>query len=236
MAQLLYDAGDRVGEAARAAALVGAPEYEALLDDVEDLLPAEGLPEDQMERSDRVEELLDDDDVDGRLEALEERYWELEEEVGSPVDCALRYVHAHPEEFFLTEREAAEDLDAFVARLAARVGPVERAGEAELAAAEAELGRPLPPLLRRLYLDVGRAGWGPAGGFLAPDALADAWAMRDDRRPGTLVPIVGGEETIWADAAEPRLRLVRLPRDRATSTPVFEAASLRGWLEAWLRS
>ena len=27
----------------------------------------------------------------GRPEAVEDRYWELEDEIGSPLDCALRY-------------------------------------------------------------------------------------------------------------------------------------------------
>jgi len=257
MVQLLYDFGHRLDEAVWAASLVGATEYEELLADVVDLLPAgERLPEDGMQRSNRVDELLDDAELDGRLESLEERYWQLEDEVGSPVDCALLYVREHPEQFFLTEAEAAEDLDAFVARLVARVGPVERAGEDELAAAEVELGRPVPPLLRRLYREVGRRGWGPEGGFLPPlgeDGLVAAWrrARRDfhgpepgDAWPSTLLPIVaaGEGEVICADASEPRLRPARLPASGPggwmmgrPSLPV-EATSLRGWLEAWLRA
>jgi hypothetical protein len=39
------------------------------------------------------------------------------------------------------------------------------ATEAEVDAAEAALGFPLPSLLRRLYLEVGNGGWGPVYGF-----------------------------------------------------------------------
>jgi Domain of unknown function (DUF4375)/SMI1 / KNR4 family (SUKH-1) len=254
--QLLYDFGHLVDEAVRAASVVGAPEYEELFGEVVELLPVEGLPPDRMERSDRVEDLLDDDEFDARLEALEERYWELDDEVGSPVDCALRFVWEHPEQFFLTELEAAEDRNAFVTRLVARVGPLERVSDDELATAEAELGRPLPGLLRVLYRDVGAGGWGPEDGLLPPlgeHGLMAAWRRarrefrgpdRGDVWPDTLLPIVraAGGETICADASEPRLTLARLPasgpRAWAMGTPGLsnEASSLRGWLEAWLRA
>jgi hypothetical protein len=77
----------------------------------------------------------------------------IDSEFGSPVDCAVRYLRKRPDELFLAEREAAADVDDFVARLRARVGPVERASAGELAAAEAGLGGPLPPLPRRLHRD-----------------------------------------------------------------------------------
>jgi len=252
--QLLYNFGDRLGEAVPAAAFVGAPDYERLYRDVVDLLPGTGLPTEHYERSGRVEELQDDDAFCKRLEVLEDRYYELEEEIGTPIECALRYVHAHPEQFFLSEREAAADNDAFVARLVARVGPVERAGADELAAAEAEVGRPFPPLLRRLYMEVGAAGWGPERGFLSPrgdEGLVGAWrrARRDfhgpragDLWPDTLLPVIRatGGELICADASEPWLPLSRLstsgPLGWYDGRPSFprELFTLRGRLEDWL--
>lgn len=230
MDQLLADFGHRLHEAAQAAALVGAPDYETLFRE--------------------VAEARDDA---GRLEALEDRYWEREDEIGSPLDCALRYAQEHPDEFFLSEREAAQDVDAFLARLVARAGPVECAGADELEVVEAELGRPLPPLLRRLYADVGAHGWGPGRGFLAPAELMDIWqhataAFRgpgpDDVWPDALLPIARAHDgaVFWVDAAEPRLRVVRVPATGPTGwimgrpTQPFVTTSLRGWLEAWLRA
>jgi hypothetical protein len=167
-------------------------------------------------------------------------------------------VREHPEEFFLSEGEAAADSDDFVARLVARVGPRERAGADELAAAEAELGHPLPPLLRRLDTDVGAAGWGPEGGFLPlrgadPGSVVAAWhwAHRElhgpldtDVWPHTLVPAVSAREGGWicVDTRRPLLALLWLeasgPRSWLFGRPTLrhEASSLRGWLEDWLRA
>ena len=258
MVGLLSNFGHRVGEAVPAAAVVGAPAYEALFRDVVDLLPADKLHAAHYERSGQVEDLLDDDTFCKRLHALEERYYELEEEIGTPVECTLPYVREHPEEFFLSKREAAADNDDFVARLVARVGPRERAGADELAAAEAELGHPLPALLRRLYMDVGAAGWGPEAGFLPlrgadPGSVVAAWRwahrelhgpLETDVWPHTLVPAVSALAGGWicVDTRRPMPRLVWLeasgPRGWLYGWPSLrhEAFTLRGWLEEWLRA
>ncbi|HUF99470.1 MAG TPA: SMI1/KNR4 family protein, partial [Ilumatobacter sp.] len=44
--------------------------------------------------------------------------------------------------------------------------PLVPATRAAIAAAESEIGHPLPSLLRRLYLEVGNGGFGPGGGVL----------------------------------------------------------------------
>ena len=134
----------------------------------------------------------------------------------------------HPDEFFLSEREATADLDDFTGRLAARVGAVERATTEDVAAAEAELGRSLPPLVRRLYLDVGAEGWGPEGGFLplrgaGRDSVAGgwAWARREIRGPGIadvwpvmMLPVVRVTDGyICVGAHEAHLGVERLPAE-----------------------
>jgi hypothetical protein len=154
MVQLLYNFGHRIDQAAPAARLLGLPEYEELFAAAAALVP-EPLPVEHYDRSLRVDDLLEDEDVDARLEALEERYYEIEDEAGSPVDCALSYVREHPDEFFLSAAEVAADLDDFVARLAARVGPITRARE---------VSDELAPLLQRLYREVGERGWGRRAG------------------------------------------------------------------------
>jgi SMI1/KNR4 family protein SUKH-1/uncharacterized protein DUF4375 len=248
---LLFSAGHKLSEFAALSRRAGAAEYESFFDDLIDLMPAEGLPADYMERSDRVEELVDDDAVDARLESLDDRYHDLEEAVGSPRDFALRYVHDHPQEFFLSEPEAAADVDAFIARLVARVGSAPRADERDLATAEAELDRPLPPLLRRLYLEVGAGGWGLDGGLLGPREVTAGWlrARRElhgplatDAWPSTVLPIADTSAGGWICVGTqlPRLEVVRYDADSSLiwsdGRPVLrhEAFTLRGWLERWL--
>ena len=228
---------------------MGAPEYEELIADLIELLPDTEFPAEHHERSEFVDALLDEDpELGDRLDAFDDRYDAIEQDIGSPYEFALRYAHRHPDQFFLSEHEAAADLDAFVARLAAVAGPVERATAERLAAARISL----PPLLARLYRDVGEGGWGPAGGFLTIEEVVGAWEQArrayrgprpEDLWPHTLLPIVAGPagELYCIDAREPHLDLVRLPlqgpRGWYDGQPTLphEGASLRGWLESWYR-
>lgn len=247
-AGVLFNEGHRLADAAEAARMVGAPAYEAALRDLLALLPPQGLPADHAERSGRVGELLD---AGLALDELDARFDVIESDEGFPVDCALRYVQEHPQEFFLSEGEAAADVDDFVARLRAAVGRIARAKERELSAAERALGRPLPALVRRLYAEVGAAGWGPAAGFLPLGDVADVWArVRRELRgpapgdawPDATVPIVGGNAGGYfcVDTGHLHLRVVELPadgppawHDGRPSLPHAET-TLRGWLEDWL--
>ena len=251
VAQCLDNAGDLLPDAVAGARTVGALEHAALFEELDAALPA--LPGSVSGRADALQDLLEQDGrLEDRLAELEERFYELDA-AGSLLDQVLEYVGEHPDEFFLSEQEALADTDDFVARAVAAVGPVERATAGAVAAAEATLGRRFPALLARLHLDVGAGGWGPAGGFLTPGEVVGtwAWARREVRGPATgdvwpdsLLPIVAGPEHEWycIDAGEPHLPVMRLPgsgpRSWSNGHPILpqeSAATLRGWLEAWLR-
>ena len=257
MLQFLYNTGDLAPDAVEAAELIGAREYVAFYADVVAELPEGGLSTDSEEREAVVDGLMDDGRFDDRLRELEDRFYALDAEVGTPLDLALRYVDEHPHEFFLSEQEAAADRDDFLLRLSAHVGAVPRASDDELEAAEAQLSRPLPPLLRRLYREVGAHGWGPAGGFLpllgdGRESLVGSWAWAREEIhgpdpgevwPDTMLPIVrlAAGDRFCVDASEPQLEVRRLELDRELSwyegrpSMRWDAPSLRGWLETWLK-
>ena len=67
---------------------------------------------------------------------------------------------------------------------------------AALARAEAELGFALPPMLRRVYLEVGNGGFGPGGGLLS---VADAVAAYARLRTGVELP----RGRTWPDGLVP---------------------------------
>jgi hypothetical protein len=147
---------------------------------------------------------------------------------------------------------------------AAWVRPLEAArppaSPEEVAAAEASLGFRLPPLLRRLYLEVANGGFGPANGLegvpsLSHECGADivvlykAYARGDPEEPRLrwpygLVPLVdlGCNIIECVSCIAPPHPILRLDPDRIDwdrPEPIAEsllpvAPSFEGYLEAWL--
>jgi hypothetical protein len=146
--------------------------------------------------------------------------------------------------------------------------PAERALPApattdQVAAAERRFGVALPPLLRRLYLEVANGGFGPGPGLLgvsggwrsikgrSMEQLYDEMleAREENRRwiwPPALIPIVDYDGPFAAiDASTPEGRVVEFDfeeldgegRDGGWSSAFQEqAVSLEAWLQAWVGS
>lgn len=135
-----------------------------------------------------------------------------------------------------------------------------RASEAQLAAAERQLGFGLPPLLRRLYAEVANGGFGPGPGILGvkggqkndhgktvEDLYAEMLeAVQENRRwiwPPGLLPIVDESGVyVCVDAAPPH-RVVEFDfeeldeegHDGGWSRAFRDASpSFEEWLTAWL--
>lgn len=80
---------------------------------------------------------------------------------------------------------AAKAVDLVTRMTARKISPLPQpASAAELAAAEAPLGFPLPAPLRRVYGEVADGGFGPAGGLLSVDAVARTYAAVRASSPG----------------------------------------------------
>jgi hypothetical protein len=226
--QLLHNRGQDLGLMYDAARLVRARPYERFFRELmQAALKTIQIPVEMEEWAELAQQEV--------VEAYDDRYYALEEEHGSPVEFALRYVDAHPDQFFLTDAEVAADEDDFIRRLVARVGP--RPG----ATVDAVAG--LPPLLRRLYREVGANGWGPGSGLRSPSV---AVAARPADWPPTLLPVAVGATgaRYVVDTAQPQLEVGALRADRELAQVPFGSAflmgpggavTLRGWLERWLR-
>lgn len=128
---------------------------------------------------------------------------------------------------------------------------VERLPEEELARAEALLGFPLPPLLRRVYLEVGDGAFGlsplyeeRSNGLEMP--LVDSYLeLRSDqegdahgerRWPENLLIMYDWGCTIYSclDCAHPEYRVLRNDNNRDSDAYALEAPSLQQWLQALL--
>jgi SMI1/KNR4 family protein SUKH-1 len=133
--------------------------------------------------------------------------------------------------------------------------PVERplpspAAEADLVRAEAELGMPLPPSLRRVYAEVSDGGFGPGEGILSVARLVTTYhelrepgAMPSDRMwPESLLPVVD-RDTGWdcVDAATGRViawdaegLTERTSEEHFRRTFVELFPSVEAWLADWV--
>jgi hypothetical protein len=167
-------------------------------------------------------------------------------------------------------------IDELIARIQARVADPVRAFDTaawirpifpvpphathvDVDAAGAALGFPIPPLLRRLYTEVGNGGWGPSHGLdgiptggAAPDRkdLVGLYRMltspeRTSQSPAVewprgLVLLINGHHWDVCDFLRPPYPVFRLDLEtwdlerpvRESLIPV--AASPTEWLEAWL--
>jgi hypothetical protein len=156
---------------------------------------------------------------------------------GTPIDAELH--------------EKAETVAADMSAPAERTLPAP-ATTAALDQAEAQLGLPLPALLRRLYLDVADGGFGPEGGLLSAADMASAYLelragspseVEDDEWPKGLLPLVAVEAGhACLDAKTGRMHesdfdeVEGEEQDEVAFGLVFReiAPSLEVWLTTWL--
>jgi hypothetical protein len=124
------------------------------------------------------------------------------------------------------------------------------ASAAQLDAAEARLGTPLPAALRRIYAEVANGGFGPGGGLLPVERAVDAYAEltrvpylpKGGVWPTELLPIQDVDPGyVTLDVRTGRIvdwdpeDLTERSGERAWQATFTEAASsLEAWLEAWL--
>ena len=111
-----------------------------------------------------------------------------------------------------------------------------------LAEAERIIGRPIPALLRRLYLEVGNGGFGPGlmgvrGGFPSANFADIAELYKDGPDPDGVIPdgfvlVYDWGCSIWSmvDFRDPVGPVWRA--DSGTLTP--ETTTLAGWLSSFL--
>ncbi|WP_052744837.1 hypothetical protein [Micromonospora sp. HK10] len=120
--------------------------------------------------------------------------------------------------------------------------PLEPASVDAVAEAERLLGHPLPPLLRRLYLEVANGGFGPgilgvAGGH--PDDRGRTAVDRlDAREPAGLFPVAywGCGIYSYVDCSEPSAMMWGFDPNSGRAERSFfpEGISLTEWLSRWL--
>lgn len=117
---------------------------------------------------------------------------------------------------------------------------------------EAGLGFLLPPVLRRVYLEVADGGFGPGGGLMPVAAAAAAYARlrtgdelpRGRTWPDGLLPVIGSDPGYdCVDASSPEGRIVAWDPDglgefsgeKAWNRSFSEVSpSVEAWLEEWV--
>jgi hypothetical protein len=148
--------------------------------------------------------------------------------------------------------EKAEAVAADMSTPAERALPP-AATAAALDQAEAQLGVPLPGLLRRLYLEVADGGFGPDGGLMSVADVASAYLelragspseVEDDKWPEGLLPLVAVEAGhACLDAGTGRMQesdFEEVEGDAEDGEVTFGlvirevAPSLTAWLTTWL--
>lgn len=118
--------------------------------------------------------------------------------------------------------------------------------EAEVAAAEVELGFALPPALRQFYLEVANGGVGPGGGLYSLNELRAKWrefttepiGPRGQKWPAKLLPIHGEEWDVICinrDSGELiQWDVEEIDYGGWKKSFVPHADGLEAWLGAWL--
>ena len=130
--------------------------------------------------------------------------------------------------------------DELVSALLAKVGG-EGAPESIVAQVEAQLGYALPPLLRRVYRDVGAGSFGPGNGLLhldpggeADHSLIDVHRQltADPQWPSGLLPFCDWGCGIWSalDCRMPRGLVVTV----SETGFLTQGHTLASWLIAWV--
>jgi hypothetical protein len=132
----------------------------------------------------------------------------------------------------------------------APAGDLPKPADAEqIAAAEARIGSPLPPLLRRALGEVADGGWGPGGGLLSAAGMADRHAElraeppseTDEPWPEGLLPLVGADDDFdCLELSSGRVVLCEFEEREEDGEQVFglafreEAPTLEAWFGRWL--
>lgn len=145
--------------------------------------------------------------------------------------------------------DRAEEIAASMSAVSATQLPPP-AGAAEIAAAEARLGVPLPPFLRRAYAEVADGGFGPGEGLMPLTAVASRYAElrtgvelpRAARWPDGILPLVHrdpGYDCVEAAtgrivAWDPEGLSERSTRARFERSFGEVATSVEAWLAAWV--
>lgn len=133
----------------------------------------------------------------------------------------------------------------------------------ELDHAEAILGFALPPLLKRVYLEIGNGGFGPAYGLfelynehqsqgfdsivqtyldmrsMTQEDIDEHWEGEDDKPtlwPEKLLMICDWGCNIYScvDCASPEYRILHMDSNMSESEFAIESPSLYQWFEGWL--
>ena len=243
--QLFFNQPELAQDAPAAAELVGADDHARVAREALALLPSGRVEEEA------VDALLADEAAGERLEELDSAFFALG-------DGATRFAGAfaarNPELFFLSDDEARADIDDLIARLRAAAGDVPRASANDVAEAEQRLGRAVPPLLARLYTEVGDGGWGPDLGLLPLSDAAGWWEWARRELHGTepwhvwqpdVLPLARATDgLLCADFSDPLPEVREFDPAAPPHWSSFDLmpgpilpfrASLRAWLETWLR-
>lgn len=138
-------------------------------------------------------------------------------------------------------RGTAEYVAARDAGLLEPIPPLIPASPAAVAEAEKVIGFPLPPLLRRLYLEVGNGRFGPDYGIRGVDSVI---RVREDYspNPNSIVPpgLIWIHEwgcDIWSlvDCRDPAGRMWAWDGNRDPGSALIpQDQALTGWLALWL--
>ncbi|MEU5530679.1 hypothetical protein ABZ744_27475 [Micromonospora chersina] len=143
---------------------------------------------------------------------------------------------------WLEERGSQTHLAAEAVGAVDSLPPLEPACAEAVPEAERLLGHPLPPLLRRLYLEVANGGFGPgvlgvAGGY-TDDLERTAVDRLDPREPSGLFPFAywGCAIYSYVDCSEPSAMMWGFDPNSGLAERSFfpEGISLTEWLSRWL--
>jgi hypothetical protein len=140
-------------------------------------------------------------------------------------------------------RGSPEYLEACATGLIEKLPPLTPATLAMVEAAERDFGHPFPPLLRRLYLEIGNGGFGPGYGLFRLPLTDNDWEPEwwADTSPPLLplchwgcgiysfVDCADGEATMWGWDPNP------VPEDDIDKALFRERMTLPEWLSHWLK-
>ncbi|GLW34694.1 SMI1/KNR4 family protein [Actinoplanes regularis] len=154
-------------------------------------------------------------------------------------DGQLARVHARWEPGFRAAREAGR---------IPSLPPLEPATVDAIEACEAAIGRPLPRLLRRCYLELGDGGFGPANGLvpvaeLAPSFLDQRWpaGFPDEARNLLTICHWGCGITSFIDLGDPAGSMWGMdpnpaPEEEIAASLFRQDMTLASWLLRWTES
>ncbi|MFE0593847.1 SMI1/KNR4 family protein [Micromonospora echinospora] len=142
---------------------------------------------------------------------------------------------------WMEERGSQEHLAALAADAVDPLPPLEPASVQAVDEAEQALGHPLPPLLRRIYLEVANGGFGPVMGVAGgstDDLGLTAVDRLDSREPSGLLPIAywGCAVYSYVDCAGRGAMMWGFDPNSGLAEHSFhaEGISLVDWLDRWL--